>query len=267
MFGMFKAFFRFVGNIFRRGERRVNEAADNVFTRSVGGISDAYDDAQDSLVKTYKGLEAAVSQVEMILEEKKDKLARLNEKEKDRLELREGALSKFEKAAPGSEEQQKYEKLFAELDAEINQIEAEQATLEASIKGSQESMKGYLSKLKDLKAELQKLPEEKAEQIATFVSDSKLIELNDRLQGLETSFDRGPLQAVRAANAKLSAQARVSQKMAGADKKADYDELREAARSTSAKDRMQQMLAARKAEKGAMTGDQKVAAKEERKEL
>jgi hypothetical protein len=45
---MFKAFWRLISSLWRRGSRRANDAADAVYTSSAQGISDAFDEAQEN---------------------------------------------------------------------------------------------------------------------------------------------------------------------------------------------------------------------------
>ena len=115
-------------------------------------------------------------------------------------------------------------------------------------------MDGYLRQLTKLQAEIKQLPQQKAGAIADFVSSNKIVELNARLNGLKTSIERGPIDAVLEQNKKLTAKARISQKLAGADVERQDDEYRMAGRSSTSRERMQQMLAARKAEREAKTG-------------
>ena len=120
-----------------------------------------------------------------------------------------------------------------------------------------------------MQSEIEKMPIEKAEAIAQHVSAKKIIELNDRLSGIQTSMDKGPLDAVRKANQELSAKARISEKIAGTDVKLQDEEYAAAGSSSTSKDRMSQMLAARRAEKDAKTGatEKKTTAKKDRPKI
>ncbi|MEM7587862.1 MAG: hypothetical protein AAF560_31020 [Acidobacteriota bacterium] len=100
-----------------------------------------------------------------------------------------------------------------------------------------------------MQAEVERLPQQKAEAIADFVSAKQIIELNDRLQGLETSIDRGPISAVMDANRKLTAKARITEKLAGADVRVQDKAYERAGRVSTARSKMDDMLSARAAEK------------------
>jgi hypothetical protein len=86
------------------------------------------------------------------------------------------------------------------------------------------------------------------------VSAKTLVELNDQLKGLSSSVDRGPIEAVLKRNRELTAEAKVVKVLAGTDVTRQDDEYADAGKQTSARQRMEAMLAARKAEKAAKTG-------------
>lgn len=183
--------------------------------------------------------------------------------------LSDGALAKFEEAE-GSHDQQtslKHQEAFERFDSEVQDIEARQEALQARIKQTEGTMDGYLRQLTKLQAEIKQLPQHKAQAIADFVSSNKIIELNARLNGLKTSIERGPIDAVLEQNKKLTAKARISQKLAGTDVEQQDDEYRVAGRSSTARERMQQMLAARKVEREAKTGAKPDSVKETRPEI
>lgn len=227
-------------------------AADAQFTSTTQGISDAFDIAADKLKGQYQSLRDAVAQVEMVGEQKRQRLEELNKQEKQALTRRDGALKAVEasRAAGDKAEESKATAAFTRYQADIQRIEAEQKEIEASLIALEANTKQHMAALTKLQAEVQKLPQEKAEQIAKFVSNTQLIQLNDRLGGLQTSIDMGPIDAVRKANAELSAKAVVSGKLAGTDVVAQDDEYEALGAGDTANDTLEQMLAARNAAKG-----------------
>jgi chromosome segregation ATPase len=254
--GLLHALWRLVSFWKLRKALGLVRAANRQFTGSVGGISDAYDIQHDSLVRQYSGLRDAVAQVEAVCEEDRIRLQELNSEEEALLRKRDGALAKIEEAqASGKEEEEKQHRAaFARFDTRVQEIERAQAELEQRIQENGDNLAGYLRDLTKLQAEIKKLPAEKARSIADFVSARKIIELNDRLQGLKTSIDSGPIDAVRKANKELTAKARVTRKLAGTDVEAQDDAYEAAGATSTAEDRLSQMLAARKAERAARTG-------------
>jgi chromosome segregation ATPase len=231
-------------------------AADRQFTGSVEGIRDAFDLHQDELVRQYKGLRDAVAEVEMVIEQDRQRLTEINKEEEERLTNRDGALTLFEQARAAKDEaaMKKHQEAFERFDARIQKIEEEQKLLAERIKRSETNLEDYLRQLTKMQDEVRKLPGEKARAIADFVSANKLIELNDRLQSLKTSIERGPIDAVLEQNRRLTAKAQVTARIAGTDVERQDEQYASAGRTSTSQERMQQMLAARSAERDEKTG-------------
>lgn len=267
--GFLQAVWRFFSFWKLRKTLGLIRAADRQFTGSAAGIRDAFDIHQDSMVNQYQELHDAISEVEMTIEQDRQRLEELNGREKDILGMRDGALAKFEESESTGDEQVllKHQEAFERFDAEILDIETQQEGLRARIQETESTMDGYLRQLTKLQAEIKQLPRQKAQAIADFVSSNKIVELNARLNGLKTSIERGPIDAVLEQNKKLTAKARISQKLAGTEVEQQDDEYRVAGKSSTARERMQQMLAARKVERDAKTGAKPDGEKETRPEI
>lgn len=263
--GIITALFRYLRFWNWRKARYIVDAADAQFTGSVDGIDAAFEMHRDTLVERYQGLRDAISEVEAVLEDKRGRLEKLNEEEEELLGKREGALNLAEQAnASGdTEEYEKHAAAFERFQNRIVEIEQTQERLKGEVDATSETMDRYMLQLQEFQAEIEKLPTQKAEAIADFVSSKQIIELNDRLQGIETSIDRGPISSVLEANRKLTAKARISEKLAGADIKVQDKEYARAGRVSTARSKMDEMLAARRAEK---EGPKEEAAKTEEKE-
>lgn len=256
--GLFSSFWRLITFWKVRKALGLIRAGDRQFTGSVQGISDAFDLHQNKLIKQFNGLRDAIAQVESVLEQDRQRLGDLNKREEQLLAMRDGALSKFEESQKSGDQAAtvKHQEAFERFDTEIRAIEGQQAELDKRVKDTSVAMDEYLRQLTKLQNEIKTLPREKAQAVADFVSSSKIVELNDRLQGLKSSIERGPIDAVMQQNRELTAKARISQKLAGTDVERQNDEYASAGRVSTARERMQQMLAARAAERGAKTGEQ-----------
>jgi hypothetical protein len=267
--GLFQAFWRLITFWKVRKALGLVRAADRQFTGSVQGISDAFDLHQNKLVKQYGGLRDAISQVEAVMEQDRSRLAELNKREEQVLAMRDGALAKFEESQRAGDQaaMARHQEAFERFDNDVQGIEAEQATLDKRVKDTSVSMEDYLRQLTKLQAEIKAMPREKAQAMADFVSAQKIVELNDRLQGLKSSMERGPIDAVLQHNRELTAKARITQKLAGTDVERQEEEYATAGRTSTARERMQQMLAARAAERAAKTGEQPAAKTEERPKI
>lgn len=249
--GIIRAFFRYLRFWNWKQARYILNKADKQFTGSVDGISAAFDIHQDKLVSQYQKMRDAIAQVESVMEDKRSRLEDLNREEDDLISKREGALLLAEQAQAKGDtiEYDKHAQAFERFQVRIDEIEERQKRLEEEIGETSATMDRYMLQLQDMQGEIQKLPVQKAEAISDFVSAKQIVELNDRLQGLETSIDRGPISAVLKANRELTAKARISEKLAGSDIKVQDKAYEKAGRESTARSKLDQMLAARKAEK------------------
>jgi hypothetical protein len=180
--------------------------------------------------------------------------------------MRDGALPE-EARSSDQANLAKHQDAFERFDTEVQQIEAQQAQLDKRITDTKNSMADYLRQLTKMQGEIKAMPREKAQALADFVSAQKIIELNDRLQGMQSSMERGPIDAVLQQNRELTAKARITQTLAGTDVERQNEEYALAGKTSSARERMQQMLAARAAERSAKTGEKPVAETEERPKI
>ena len=223
--------------------RRMHQRADAQFTGSADGIAAAYDIQQDQMVQQFKELQDAVAQVETVIEDKRAELERLNAEEETVIARRDGALAKAEQVGEEHTDFEAHAAAYERFDGRITEIEARQQTLEEEIEQTSRAMERHLAQLTKMQGEIQGMSGEKAQAIAEFVSNQKLVELNERLTGVQTSFDRGPLDAVRKANRELSAKARISEKLAGADVAVQDAAYEQAGKGSSSRDKLRQQLA------------------------
>ncbi|MDZ7360393.1 MAG: hypothetical protein ONB46_06660 [candidate division KSB1 bacterium] len=263
--GILQALWRFITFYRVRKALGLVRAANKQFTGSTSGIRDAFDIEMNQKVQEYKQLESAVAEVENVIETKRLELERLNNEEKDLLKKREGALALAEKAqAEGNNDAfAQHQAAFTRFQSRINEVEERQKSLAEQIKQYEDSMKKYMLQLTKMQAYIQSLPAKKAEAIADFVSAQRIIELNHRLMGIKTSFEDGPVSLVLEENRRLTAQARVTEKMAGTNVELQDTMYAEAGRSSESGDVFARMLAARKAQKEAQAAPaEKEAAKQ-----
>jgi chromosome segregation ATPase len=263
--GIFRAILRYFRFWNWKKARGIIKAADEQFTGSVDGISAAFDIQKDKMVSQFQGLRDAIAEVEAIMEDKRARLEALNIEEEELLEKREGALARAEEAQAANDTAafEKHSAAFERFQVRIDEIDQTQERLNKDIQDTSQTMDRYMLQLQEFQVEIEKMPVQKAEAIADFVSARQIIELNDRLQGLETSLDKGPISAVMEANKKLTAKARISEKLSKVDVRLQDKEYARAGRVSTAKSKMEEMLAARRLEKEKQTGVKEEKVKEE----
>ena len=262
----------FLGNLWRlisfykiRKALGLARAADEQFTSSAAGISDAYDIHHDSLVGDYKELLAAVSQVENAIEMKRGQLDGLEKKIAKSTMARDGAvrlyseeLAKGEKADPAV--LTKHETNGAAFAKEVKAFTEQRDALKAQIQAKEPDIAKLESRLTAMQKEINDLPQEKAEKVAEFVSNKAIIDANARLNNLRTTSDRSPLDAVSKKLAEQAAEARVSSRMANTNASTVTDEYLTAGSEVSGMDEFKALVATRQAKKAETTGEAPVAA-------
>ncbi len=262
--GIISAIFRYFRFWNWKKARGIIKAADEQFTGSVDGISAAFEIQRDKMVKQFSGLRDAIAEVETVLEDKRSRLEALNHEEEDLLKKREGALAMAEKAREQGDNAayEQHALAFERFQLRIDEIEGLQARLQTEVGETSQTMDKYMLQLQDFQAQIEKMPQQKAEAIADYVSAKQIVELNDRLQGLETSMDRGPISAVLETNKRLTAKAKISEKLAKADVRLQDKQYEHAGRQSTSRLTMESMLSARKAEKDGVSSTPQTEAKE-----
>ncbi|HEY9793488.1 MAG TPA: hypothetical protein V6D22_24020 [Candidatus Obscuribacterales bacterium] len=254
--GLFSALWRFVTFYKLRKALGLVRAADAQFTSSADGISDAYDIHHEQLVREYKEFFNALSEVESAVESKRGRLKELQQKHKEAQKALDGAISVYTKAQAAGDQ-----KTMETSEKDGEAFRQDVARMEEQEKGLQEDIAAQEGKITDLEGrltsmqrEIGNLSVEKADAIADFVSNKKLIEAQERLMGLKSRIDSGPIDAVRKANMDLAAKARVSGRLAGADADHKREQYINAGEQSTASSDFKKLVEARKAEKEQATG-------------
>ena len=253
----FAALRRWFNFYFLRRSEDVRNAADRQFTGSVEGIQAAYAIDRDRLSKDFRGLQEAVAQVLTIAEDKKIQLERLGGEEQQLQVQLNGAINAAEKAqaAGDTDAYGQAKAAYIRYQQRMTQIDADQERLSGEVTNLEASMKTHMSRLTALQAELERLPREEAETIAEFVSARQVIELNNRLMNAYDSLQEGPSSVVRAEVRKMSAQARITEQLAGTDVKLQDQQYAQLGREMAGEDSLEAVLAARRAEREGTTAE------------
>lgn len=255
--GLFDAIWRLVTFYKLRQALGLVRVADAQFTKSADGIADAYDIHHEQLVNEYKEFFRALAEVESAVEQKRNRLKDVQKNCKQAEKALEGALSIYEKAQAAGDQAKMAE---AEKDGEAFRVDAtrmheQENELAADITAQEQKVTDLEGRLTSMQREIQNLSVEKADAIADFVSNKKLIEAQERLMGLKSRIDSGPVDAVRKANRDLAAQARVSGRLAGADADHKREQYINAGDQSLANSDFKKLVEARKAQKDQATGE------------
>jgi chromosome segregation ATPase len=244
---------RFFNFFFLRRSEDVRRAADEQFTGSVEGIRAAYAVDRDRLAKDFRGLQEAVAQVLTVVEDKKIRLERLDTEERDLQTQLNGAIRAAEQAQAANDtaEYEKASAAYARYKARVTEIDESQARLAAEVTQLESSIGTHMSRLTELQSRLEALPAEEAETVAEFVSARQIIELNNRLMNAADSLKEGPTATVREQVRQMSAQARITEKLAGTDVHLQDRQYAELGREMEGADSLEAVLRARRAQREA----------------
>jgi len=257
----FAAIRRWFNFYFLRRSEDVRRSADEQFTGSVEGIRAAYAIDRDKLASDFRGLQEAVGQVLTVVEDKKIRLERLDAEEKTLQTQLNGAIRAAEKAQAESntEEYAKAQAAYSRYKARLTEIDGEQERLSGEVASLETSIQSHMSRLTEFQARLEALPAEEAATVADFVSAKQIIELNNRLMNASDSLKEGPTATVREQVRQMSAQARITEKLAGTDVTLQDRQYAELGRDMEGADSLEAVLAARKAQRAAAEGGTPVA--------
>jgi chromosome segregation ATPase len=242
---------RFINFFFLRRSEDVRNAADRQFTGSVDGIRAAYAIDRDQLAKDFRGLQEAVAQVLTVAEDKKLRLARLGEEEKELQSQLNGAIRAAEQAQ-GSGDTAEFDKAkaaYSRYRARLSEIDSTEARLAAEVTQIEGSMTTHMTRLTELQARLERLPQEEAETVAEFVSARQIIELNNRLMNAQDSLKEGPARTVREQVRNMSSLARITEKLAGTDVRLQDQQYASLGRELEGEDSLEAVLRARRAQR------------------
>lgn len=236
---------------------KVNKAADELFTSSAEGVGMAYDIHQEQLVTEYREFMGALTQVETAIEDKRQRLERIVKNREEAQLALEGALTAYEEAgaANNTAAMEEAERDGTRFQEDVDRLLKQEGELTADIKDQEQNLKTLESRLLGMQEQIASLSGEKADAIADFISNKQLAEANERLAGIKSRVDSGPLDAVRTANRELAAKARVSARVAGIDADERRKQYVKAGQSATSENNFRKLAAARKAQRDAETGD------------
>jgi len=248
---------RFFSFFFLRRSEEVRRAADRQFAGSVEGIQAAYAIDRDRLASEFRGLQEAVAQVLTVAEDKRIRLERLDQEEKQ-LQLQLNGAIRAAEATQASGDSAEYEKAkaaYGRYRARLTEIDETQGTLDAQITQTEKNISTHMGRLTEMQHRLERLPQEEAETVAEFVSARQIVELNNRLMHAQDSLREGPASLVREQVRTLSAQARITEKLAGTDVHLQDRQYAELGREMEGADSLEAVLRARRAQREAAPGE------------
>lgn len=266
---LFQAIGRFLSFKWLISALKINKAADEQFTSSADGVGMAYDIHEEQLVAEYRQFMGALTQVETAIEDKRQRLERIEKSREEAQLALEGALTAYEEAeaAGDAATMEEAERDGSRFQEDVDKLIAQEEALEGDIKSQEENLKSLEGRLLGMQEQIANLSTEKADAIADFISNKQLAEANERLAGIKSRVDSGPLDAVRKHNRELAAKARVSGRVAGIDAENRRQKYVKSGRAATSENNFKKLAAARKAQREGQTGEGAADKSEERPEI
>jgi len=216
---------------------KVDEGTD-ALTTSPAGVKAAFRQARDTWTRQYHEVRDAVSQLMMVIEQKRAETKKLDQ-EQQQLEVKKrGAVEKFK-----ATRDEKFQALFQEYHVRLGQVDVRTVELNREVEDMQGQIDRYKLKLTEMQTQIQNLDRQEAEAIADIVSSKQIVALNDRMANLSTSMKDENLQAIERTRQKVKAKAKLSDELAGTDKSLLDREVMAAGMSGDAMSEFNEMLA------------------------
>ena len=162
------------------------QSGDDMVSSSPRAIHATYAAAIDDSKQRYKEMQEAVAMLARERQKTEDALKKLDEEERDLQRKLEGALAAAE-AEPGNQ---------AHVDAgtrylsRMKEIDDKQESLAGELEAQKNKVEEYKSKLRSFYQEIEKLKREQGEMVAEFISNQRMLQLEDQLRGLaDTAID------------------------------------------------------------------------------
>lgn len=235
--GVFKSIKRFIMTLGGLISSKVDDGTDAMIT-SPAGVRAAFRGTRAEWTKQYHDVRDAVSQLIMVMEQRRAEIASL-EKEQDELETKKrGAVEKFRQTR-----EEKYQTAFQDYHNRLGQVAQRLVELNHETTEMEAQVERYKSRLTEMQKQIQDLDKQEAAAIADIVSSKQIVALNDRMSKLGTTLHDENLQAIERTRQKMKSKAKLSEELAGTDVQAMEKEILQAAISTDAQDEFNQMMA------------------------
>ena len=234
---MIRSVIRFVTTLGGLLSNRVDEGTDALAT-SPAGVKAAFRQARERWTGQYHEVRDAVSQLLMVMEQRRAEIKKL-EQEQEQLETKKrGAVEKYK-----ATREERYQSAFQEYHGRLAVIDGRLVELNHEVEEMQGQIERYKVRLTEMQQQIQNLDRQEAEAIADIVSSKQIVALNDRMTHLGTSLQDENLQAIERARQKLKAKARLSDELAGTDAAVLDREVLAAGLSSDAMSEFNKMLA------------------------
>lgn len=267
MLKLLRAILRFFGAKRDVAVSEVDKARARVYTGSDAGIDAAVAEERGILLEQYEGWMGIAEAGEQHIQELKQELEDINEQQQDQEDIRDAALDEVERfmarvaELEGGTDTLALEQAQTELEGyrregaaahnQVTVLEQQSAELEESIQRERTDLeeKTY-PQLEDYERRISALPQMAAQLKRNQRMVARQEEIHKRKNALLSQDEASPLDAVLEESKRLTARAKVLDEVAGHSAGDRAKQLREKARRAQATSGFDELLQARRAERG-----------------
>jgi len=235
--GIFASISRFIFTLGGLLASKVDDGSDAIVS-TPAGVKAAYRQTRDKWTKQYHDVRDAVSQLMMVMEQKLAEIKSLEEEERNLEVKKRGAVEKFRET-----KDEKYQKAFQDYHTRDAEVERRLAELQTETQTLRTQIDRYKGQLTEMQAQIVNLDKKEAEAIADIVSAKQITALNDRMSNLSTTLEDENLQAIEKIRQKAKAKAKLSEELAGTDRRELDREVMAAGMTNAAQDEFSRLLA------------------------
>ncbi len=244
---MFKAIGKYVRAILHVMSFGFIQKANEVYTNSEAGVRTAYTEARDQLIDQVKVLMNGVAGLESLKIEKENILKKLGEEEEEIVDVLEGILSQLE----DDPENEELIRDYSTIDGRKDQINAREEVLEHEISDINSQLQDYDLEVKKYQDQVHALRQEEEEAVSDLSLSNIEKDLLERQTGLKKSVDMSAVEAVQKARRDNKAKVSTLRRAAGADTQKRMDKYKASGNASRRSEKLDSILAARKAKKAA----------------
>lgn len=234
--------------------RGIVDAADEMYTGSIEGIEFAFAIEGDNLADRLKSAIGQSAKIRMAVAQQRKLLEASDEREAKLQSAMSGCAEALLDAAGSPTKEAEIRTDFDMLSKQFNDEETKQKRITAVLKRLEQSLASLGRGMEELETRRANLKGDEAEAVAAFVTEGTLREAFDVVQDLRTSFERGPVDAVMKKTAERTAQIEGYEGELNRETGGLVDKYATRDRVGTTDQRLETMLAAKRAERAAKQG-------------
>ena len=251
--GIISAFFRFLVNWNWKQARMIDDAANQMWTKDAQSVQAGYDIALDEARGNMASVRDAVAKFMSNVDRNQERLTNLNAEQAELEQVQGGILAAIEQiqadgtddspdAASAAEE-------FSQVQIEIEKCQTESDTLETQLEEDRAKLEEYKLDLQRMQSKIAELEKESVEAVVQKELNDEREKIADQLAGLQTSFDQGPIDAIRKANRDQKSRVKITEELGGIDSDRRREKFKRAGSKVAGNEKLQAMLEKRKADR------------------